>query len=563
MTRANEDRESATNRERAGAGSPMRVSRLDDQLDLWVAEYAERLARRPDDDGADLVRKLPEEHREALERCFRMMRAGLAAAPRASAPLGPGVVLAGHRIERELGRGGMAVVYLATHLDLKRKVALKVLRPGLALERRHVERFEREALAAARLKHPHIVQVYGVGEQDGYHWLSMEYVEGGTLSDAYARLPKPAERTAESLARALGLARDAFGDVSFEQALGALLTPIARALAVTHDLGLLHRDVKPSNILIAADGRAQLADFGLAKSDGDPGLSLTGEPIGTPYYMSPEQAALSANVVDARSDVYSFGVTFYEGLAGQCPFQGASVIAVLAALRDAHAPALRTFNRNVSRNAEALVRRAMAREPGDRYRSAMELAADCDALSAGQATHASALEGGPFARWQREVRRALCSQGAGYRSSAEFLGLPLLHINGGVSGSRRRRRVAKGWIAIGDIAIGGIALGGVACGGIAFGGMSAGFVSIAGLAVGGLAFGGWAIGGVAFGGLAVGYAAIGGGALGYYALAGDAYWSAHAITGRATDPEALEFFRGLEPWIRWLPYSEAFLARLR
>ncbi len=539
----------------------MRASKLDDQLDLWVAEYAERLARRPDDDGADLVRKLPEEHRGALERCFRMMRAGLAAAPRASAPLGPGVVLAGHRIERELGRGGMAVVYLATQLDLQRKVALKVLRPGLAIERRHVDRFEREALAAARLKHPHIVQVYGVGEQDGHHWLSMEYVEGGTLAEVYARLPEPAERTAESLARALGLAPGAFGDASFEQALGALLTPIARALAVTHDLGLLHRDVKPSNILIAADGRAQLADFGLAKGDGDPGLSLTGEPIGTPYYMSPEQAALSANAVDARSDVYSFGVTFYEGLAGQCPFQGASVIAVLAALREAQAPALRTFNRRVSHDAEALVRRAMAREPGDRYRSAMELAADCDALSAGQTTRAIALEGGPFARWLRDVRRGY-GQGAGYRSNAEFLGLPLLHINGGVSGSRRRR-VAKGWIAIGDIAIGGIALGGVACGGIAFGGLGAGLVSCAGLALGGLALGGWAIGGLAFGGVAVGFAAIGGGAIGYYALAGDAYWSAHAITGRATDPEALEFFRRLEPWIRWLPYSEAFLARLR
>ena len=555
--------DSATNGSAANAGSSMQTepapTNIDDQLDRLVEQYAQRLAARADDNGEDLLARLSGDSREALARCFRLMRAGLVAGPREAAPLGAGVVLGGYRIERELGRGGMATVYLATQLDLGRRVALKVLRPGLAVEPRHVERFHREALAAARLKHAHIVPVFAVGEDGGRHWLAMEFVEGGSLADVYAKLPPAPQRTAEHLARALGLAPDAFGAVSFERALATLLTPLARALAATHELGLVHRDIKPSNILIARDGRAQLSDFGLAKGDGDPGLSLTGEPLGTPYYMSPEQATLTEHRVDARSDIYSFGVTLYEGLAGRCPFTGANVFAVLDALRRETPPDLRALNRNVSADGAALVARAMQREPKERYPSAIELAADCQALARGEPTQARARSGGEFARLLAGLR----SDSGGYRSRAEFLGLPLVHINGGF-GAARKRRVAKGWIAVGDVAIGAVAVGGLSCGLVSLGGLSAGLVSFGGLALGVvLALGGCALGSFAVGGLAVGYAAVGGGAIGWYALAGDAFWSMHAITGRASDPQALEFFRGLAPWLEWLPYGDVVLERLR
>jgi len=538
----------------------MKTDKLDDLLDRVVAEYSERLARSPQDDGADLLRPIPEEHRDAIARCFRMMRAGLSAAPSSRAKLGPGVTLAGYRIERELGRGGMAVVYLATQLDLKRPVALKVLRPGLAIEGRHVDRFQREALAAARIQHPHIVQVYAVGETDGHHWLAMEFVDGRTLAEVYAALPRASERTADALARAVGLPRDAYEGQSYEQALCSLLAPIARALAVTHDLGLIHRDIKPSNILITNDGRVRLADFGLAKGDGDPGLSLTGEPLGTPYYMSPEQATLTVHKVDARSDVYSFGVTLFEGLAGRCPFTGPTLIAVLDALRNGQPPPIRSLNRGVTRNVEALVRRAMAREPKDRYFSAMELAADCQTLATGGVTQALVAEGGPLRRLLREVRAGFCSRGGGYRSSIEFLGLPLIHIHGGM-GQSGKRRVAKGWIAIGDIAVGGCAIGGIACGGVALGGVSAGVVSVAGLSAGVIAMGGVALGGLAVGGLGVGWTAVSSQAVSVYALADKAY-ARHAVTYSRRDPEAVEFFLGLEPWLPWFPQSELLFAPL-
>ncbi len=531
----------------------MQSHTLDDLLDRLVAQYAERLARGEKRDPSDLLAQVSVEHRAALERCFRMMQAGIASAPPVAAPLGPGSALDNFEIVRELGRGGMAVVYLATQRELARPVALKVLRPGLALEARHVDRFRREALAVARLRHPHIVQVYAVGSARGYHYLAMEYVEGQSLADVYEQLPKDGSASVDDLARLTG-AKFPNEATSFERALCALLAPVARALGVAHELGIVHRDVKPSNILIHKDGRAVIADFGLAKGEGDPGLSLSGEPLGTPFYMSPEQATLTEHAVDQRTDVYSLGVTLYEGLTGRRPFEGDTVLAVLERLKSGVVPSVRSVAKKCSRDADAVVRRAMARKPDDRYPTALEFAIDLQAIAQGNLTQASVREGSALRRGWRTIGALMRSELDEYRSSTEFLGLPLVHIVR--TGPRGKRMpVAKAWFAFGQRALGVFAWGGFSCGVFAFGGFSLGLFAFGGFAMGLIALGGFAGGLVAFGGFAAGYAAVGGEGAGYYVLAGRA-WGAHVISATVHDPLAIEWFKPWLPLLHHMPGGE-------
>lgn len=532
---------------------------LDDQMDLLVAEYADRLAAGGALEPDDLLARVPAEHQPALDRCLRMIRAGISSAPRASAKLGPGAQLDGYRIVREIGRGGMSVVYLATQLDLKRQVALKVLRPGLAIDARHVDRFRREALSIARLQHPHIVQVYAVGEADGYHYLAMEHIDGKNLAQALADVPQATRRRCErekrkdacyaaaDLAEATGVAALARAS-SFERALAELLAPVARAIGVAHEIGLVHRDVKPSNILVHKDGRALIADFGLAKGDGDPGLSLTGEPLGTPYYMSPEQAALAAAPIDPRTDVYSLGVTLYEALAGRRPFEGDTPLAVLDAIRSTSPPRLTQVARHVSVEFEAVVERAMARDPRDRYARALDLATDLAALAEGKPTQARVQRRGDWKRFGAAFVTAVSGRGVEYRTEAKLFGLPLAHFHLGPNSQPRKLRVAKGWLAIGDVAIGVSSFGLCSLGVFSFGVFGIGVLAFAPIAagvgaIGGLSFGVWPKGGVA-----VGYAPVGGVAAGRYAAGGVAIGT-YVLTGTQRDPEAVEYFRTVSPWV--------------
>ncbi len=530
----------------------MKPATPDDLLDRLVAEFSDQLAAGRDPREEELYARVPAAQHETLRRCLRMVRAGLVSAPRSTDALVAGVELDGFRIVRELGRGGMAVVYLAEQLELRRSVALKVLRPGLALDSRHVERFKREALTIARLQHPHIVQVHAVGETRGYHWLAMEFVEGPTLAEVLDRLAQSAvpcaQWAAADLARAAGLPSLA-GLGSYERALCALLAPVARALGTAHDLGLVHRDVKPSNILIQRDGRALIADFGLAKGEGDPGLSLSGQPVGTPYYMSPEQAEMTTRAVDQRSDVYSFGVTLYESLSGRRPFEGDTVLAVLDAIKSRAPAPLRALAPRRSRDAEAVVRRAMAYSPAERYASAIELAAELGALVDGRATQALAQEGGPLRRAFRFWRLAAAGQIQEYRSPRTFLGLPLVHLCFGRRFPGQKRRLAKGWIAAGDVAVGGLAFGGVAIGLCSFGGLGLGLLlGWGGITSGAVCMGGLALGLLPMGGVAIGYGAFGGMAIGHYAMGGKVYGN-HLVGSGHHDPQAIEWFRDWSPWI--------------
>src|SRR6185503_7246147 len=214
--------------------------------------------------------------------------------------------LAGHyALERELGRGGMAIVYLARDVRLDRPVAIKLLPPHLAAHDKLRDRFIREARTAARLSHPHIVPIHAVEEVRGYVFYVMSYVDGETLAERVAnRGPLPPRETSR------------------------VLQEVAGALAAAHAEGVVHRDVKPANILLErATGRAMVTDFGIARA-ADGAETAVGELLGTPEYMSPEQAAGEA--VDARSDVYSLGVVAYYVVSGQLPFPAPTIQAVLA-----------------------------------------------------------------------------------------------------------------------------------------------------------------------------------------------------------------------------------------
>ncbi len=384
--------------------------KLDDLLDRVVAEYQDRIASGGDAAFESFLERVPSELRGALRRTLDMIRAGTVSAPRASRVLVPGVKLGAYQLVRVIGRGGMAIVFQATQIDSRRSVALKVLRPGLAVERGHVERFQREALAIACLQHPHIVNVHAVGETDGWHRIAMEFVEGRNLAQVFVEMarvePDPSKWTAEHLCASAGIATAPFVNLTYHQALAKLLAPIARAVGVAHEIGLVHRDVKPSNILVHKDGRALMADFGLAKGDGDPALSMSGEPVGTPYYMSPEQATLATSPVDRRTDVYSFGVTLYEGIAGRRPFEGTNTFAVLDAIR-AHDPEpLSKRVPRVSREVDAVVEVAMAKEPGERYALAFDLVHDLDQIATGGVPNAAARRGGAWAHFRRAWRAA-------------------------------------------------------------------------------------------------------------------------------------------------------------
>src|SRR5580700_4732116 len=251
-----------------------------------------------------------------------------------------------------IARGGMAQVYRARDRQLDRPVALKVLFPELSVDRAFVERFRREAQAAANLSHPNIVPVFDWGEDNGAYFIVMEFVDGRALSAVLRESgPLPPQQSATIAAH------------------------VASALAFAHRHGVVHRDVKPGNVLITADGTVKVTDFGIARAmNTEESLTQTGAVMGTAAYFSPEQA--EGKGVDARSDIYSLGVVLYEMAVGRPPFTGDSPVAVASKhVRDA--PVLpREANPAVPMALEAIVMMAMAKNPDDRYRSAEELRAD-------------------------------------------------------------------------------------------------------------------------------------------------------------------------------------------
>jgi hypothetical protein len=303
-------------------------------------------------------------------------------------------------ILRELGRGGMGVVYEARQVSLNRPVALKVLSGGLGLTPKAVQRFRREAEAAARLHHTNIVPVYATGEEDGTHFYAMELIDGPSLDHVIRQLreascrrqpggvspPADTSRSPELVAtgpyvgepsstQALSTSALSSGGHYFDT-VARMVAEVADALDYAHQNGVVHRDLKPSNLLLSPAGRLSLTDFGLARVLEQPGMTLSGEFVGTPAYMSPEQVAVGRIPLDHRTDIYSLGATLYELLTLEPPHTGNSREQVLAQIVQKEPKPPRRIQKRVPVDLETICLKCLEKDPDRRYQSAGELAED-------------------------------------------------------------------------------------------------------------------------------------------------------------------------------------------
>ena len=321
-------------------------------VDLSAAERDAMLARAPQDVRSRVQAMLAQPDRSMLLDHPAWQNESQ---PLEAFSLGPDIQIGQYKIEAEIGAGGMGVVYRALDTKLHRPAAMKFLSEDLAdvAARR---RFQREAQTASSLNHPHILTVYDTGEFEGRQYLVTEFIDAGTLTNWLQRQPRNWEEITE------------------------LLTGVADALATAHQAGILHRDIKPDNILVTATGYAKLADFGLAKLEGDQTSSATrslsevetqqGMIVGTIAYMSPEQA--SGKPLDARSDMFSFGIVLYEMLAGRHPFQAPNNLELLQHVIHANPAPL---SEEIPEPLRALVMRAIEKDPANRFLSMREFVA--------------------------------------------------------------------------------------------------------------------------------------------------------------------------------------------
>lgn len=296
------------------------------------------------------------------------------------------MTIPGYEVLGVLGRGGMGIVYRARQVKLSRLVALKMIRSGAYAGSAELERFRTEALAAARLQHPNIVQIHEVGEHGNLPFFSLEYIEGGTLGQRLAGTPLPAREAAE------------------------LAETLARAMHYAHQRGVVHRDLKPANVLLTPAGQPKIADFGLAKRlDLDEGQTHTGQVMGTPSYMAPEQATGNVKDTGPATDVYALGAILYEMLTGRPPFKGASTLETLEQVRSQEPLPPSRLLPKVPRDLDVICLKCLEKDAAKRYASAAELADDLRCFLAGEPIRARAIGNlRRAAKWARR-RPALAS----------------------------------------------------------------------------------------------------------------------------------------------------------
>jgi predicted Ser/Thr protein kinase len=272
----------------------------------------------------------------------------------------PGTEVGGYEVVRELGRGTMGVVYHATQTGLNRSVALKMLIGGGFADPEARARFLLEAESIAAIEHPNVVKVFTFGESNGHLYIAMEYLPGGTLADRVRKGgPLPPAEAARIVAQ------------------------LAAAIAHAHAKGVVHRDIKPANVLLAVDGSVRLTDFGLAKM-GRSDLTATGAVLGTPSYMSPEQAAGKVREVGTPADVYALGAVLYDLLTGAPPFRAESVAGTIQQVLTADLVPPRELNPSIPRDLEVICRKCLERDPARRYSTAQALADDLQRYIAGE-----------------------------------------------------------------------------------------------------------------------------------------------------------------------------------
>lgn len=370
-------------------------------LEDLVAAYVDRLT-----DGERLARdqilaEQPDRGLEILEHLEAYLDLGLSSEVDVSASIG---TLGDYTLRRRIGRGGMGVVYEAWENSLDRRVALKVLPPGISADARSSTRFLREAQIAAKLSHPQIVSVHATGIKEGTPWYAMEYVDGETLAQVLARIREyePGSETPFG-------ARD---EVPYHANLAKAFAEVADGLQHAHSKGVIHRDIKPSNLILdagdgrggeAKGGRLRILDFGLARLEGQESLTASGDFVGTPLYMSPEQARRRKIEVDHRTDVYSLGATMYEALTSSPPFRGKDNQDTLSQIIERDPTEPRKRNPRVPKDLETIVLKCLRKDPGDRYGTAEALGQDLRRFVRGDPIEARPLSGAE--RWARRWAR--------------------------------------------------------------------------------------------------------------------------------------------------------------
>jgi serine/threonine protein kinase/Flp pilus assembly protein TadD len=443
-------------------------------------EFMHRVKRGEQPDAEEYARRYPE-HASALRQILAALPivrlcGSEAGTGRAFKPAAPDICLGDYRLLREVGRGGMGIVYEAEQISLHRRVALKVLPLAPAVDVRQLQRFKNEALAAAGLHHAHIVPVHAVGCEGGLHYYAMQFIDGRTLAEVIAQLRQEAgiedrgsriddwgSTTEDRRSKLHKLEATLQGPgpkdktqpndlrssvpnpgssilnprTSFFRAVARLGRQAAEALEHAHQLGVVHRDIKPANLLVDGRGNVWVTDFGLAQLPSDARLTRTGDLLGTLRYMSPEQALARRGVVDHRTDIYSLGVTLYELLTLEPAVPGVDRNELLARIAHAEPRAPRRLNRAIPADLETIVCKALTKEPEGRYATAQELADDLRRFLEDQPIRARRPS-----PWQRAARWARRHRSVVRAGAAVFL-LALAGLAAGAALLWRQQRATE------------------------------------------------------------------------------------------------------------------------